>query len=534
MLGLEDRISSSIGKPLDSDRGFWQFGRISHSVIFSIFLVRKILVAGLTALTNEASAPSAFPAKWRWGLCWLMFASTALCYMDRQAMTLVGSEIKAEFGIRNEGFGWVLAAFSLSYALFQVPAGYLTDRGDVRWVYAWAVGWWSMAAAALAFSPTLGILMGLRAVLGMGEAFNWPCALRTTSIVLPPGDRSLGNGIFNSGAAVGAVLTPLIVPKLSEWYGWRTTFVIIASLGLVWVVGWWSMVRGDHGGRFEGRKLAKPPESGDLAGDRPRLSGRALIGFGAVVGLAALVALSSRWYGLRSIWWGIAGLMIGSLLVARILPSGDLKGPDWSEAVGEVVRLRRFWVMALVSISINVCWHFLINWLPTYLRDDRGMTRLASGMLSAVPFLAADLGGLGGGGLSRFLAGRGLGPTKARLRVMGGCSLLISAGASVGLVRRDWLALGLLATMALGTAAFMANYFAFCQDVSSRHTGFVVGILGGLGNLFVAGFLPFAGYVRDTTGSFGGVFLVTALLPIVGLVALLVGWGEDRPDPRSA
>ena len=457
-----------------------------------------------------------------------MFGSTVLCYMDRQAMTLVGSEIKEEFGVHNEGFGWVLAAFSLSYALFQIPAGYLTDRGDVRRVYAWAVTWWSLAAAALAFSPTLGIMMALRAALGMGEAFNWPCALRATSIVLPPRDRGLGNGIFNSGAAVGAVLTPLVVPKLSELYGWRPTFVIVASLGILWVIAWSVMVRGPHRGMFAGRPLAKIPGDDEIVRTSRRLARPAIVAFGGAAAASALVAASSFRYGLPAIWWAIATLMVGSLLVARAIPFRMLKGADWAESLGEIVRLRRFWILAAVSISINVCWHFLINWLPTYLKEDRGMTRLASGMISALPFLAADVGGLGGGMISRSLVGRGLSPTGARLRVMAICSILISAGTCVGLVRDDRLAIGLLALMALGTAAFMANYFAFCQDISTRHTGFVVGILGGLGNLFVAGFLPFAGLVKDTTGSFGSVFLVTGLLPLVGLGALLIGWGKDR------
>ncbi len=87
--------------------------------------------------------------------------------------------------------------------------------------------------------------------------------------------------------------------------------------------------------------------------------------------------------------------------------------------------------------------------------------------------------------------------------------------------------------MAFGTAAFMANYFAFCQDVSSRHTGFIVGVLGGLGNLFVAGFLPFAGYVKDAFGSFGPIFVLAGLLPFVGLGSLVVGWGRDPVENPS-
>ena len=467
-----------------------------------------------------------------------MFASTVLSYMDRQAMTLVGPSIKADFQIKNEGFGWVLAAFSLSYALFQVPAGYLADRCDVRRVYAWAVGWWSVAAAALAFSPTLGMLMIFRALLGVGESFNWPCALRATSAVLPPADRSLGNGIFNSGAAVGAVLTPLVVPKLSEWYGWRPTFVIVASLGFVWVISWLWMVRGPNRTLLAGRRVSTPLPDDELRGEFPGFSKVAQATFGAVLGLSILIGLSAIRFGLPAIWWAIACLMIGLLIAARALPFRLLKGMDWAETLGEVVRLRRFWVMVVVSISINVCWHFLINWLPTYLKEDRGMSFLASGMWSALPFLAADVGNLGGGAVSRFLAGRGLSPASARFRVMAVCSLLIGSGALVGRVDDNGVALMLLGLMALGTAGFMANYFAFCQDVSARHTGFVVGILGGLGNLFVAGFLPFAGSVKDVSGSFGPIFVLAGLLPFVGVGALLIGWGKGlttkEGDFRSA
>jgi len=146
------------------------------------------------------------PGLWAWGLCWLMFASTVLNYMDRQAIALVGPRIMAQFALDYLGFGWVLAAFQLSYAFFQWPAGYLVDRWNVRRTYAGAVLWWSFAGIATAFAPTLGLLMTFRALLGMGESFNWPCALRVTSRVLPPSDRSLGNGIFNSGAAIGAQL----------------------------------------------------------------------------------------------------------------------------------------------------------------------------------------------------------------------------------------------------------------------------------------------------------------------------------------
>src|SRR5262249_29854843 len=191
------------------------------------------LVSRAAPSVGDASIPAGRAAPWAWGICWLMFASTVLNYMDRQAIALVGPKIKDEFRIGNEDLGWVQAAFYLSYALCQLWAGYLADRWDVRRAYAGAVAWWSLAGVATAYSPTLGTLLACRALLGVGESFNWPCALRVTATVLPPADRSLGNGIFNSGAAVGAVLTPLVVPPLTVHYGWRAGLLLARGVRVV-------------------------------------------------------------------------------------------------------------------------------------------------------------------------------------------------------------------------------------------------------------------------------------------------------------
>ncbi|HEX8199877.1 MAG TPA: MFS transporter [Isosphaeraceae bacterium] len=552
-----------------------------------------------------------FRPGWAWGLCWLLFACTILNYMDRQAVAVVGERVANEFQIRFEELGWVIAAFQLSYALFQVPAGYLADRWNIRWTYAGAVVWWSLAAIGVASAPTLGLLMVFRALLGFGESFNWPCALRVTAQVLPPADRSLGNGIFNSGAAVGAVLTPLVVAPMTVWFGsWRVAFIVVGALGFVWVAMWLALTGGERKLLLATRSAQLGEPVGDWGGTEVRLPAVTKGAFGGLVALAVLggfwgffrvqdvvvaaetrdsnpapgilerwrvkvgdrirvgdelaeyraagalvpikataegiiarfavvpgdkvaagqgiLVLETRPYGLAAIWMAIAALMIGMLVVALLLPRRALAGSDWAESLGEVVRLRRFWVLVAVTISINVCWHFLVNWLPTYLKTDRGMLFVTGSLLSAIPFLAADVGNLGGGMLTQFLARRGMSPARARLLVLLGCVLLISCGAWVGKVQENSLTIVLLAVMALGTAAFMANYFAFCQEVSARHTGLIVGILGGLGNLFAAGFAPIAGRIKDTTGGFGPVFVIVGLLPLIGVGALVLGWGREE------
>jgi ACS family hexuronate transporter-like MFS transporter len=448
-----------------------------------------------------------------------MFASTVLNYMDRQAIALVGPQIKARFVLDNVGFGWVLAAFQLTYAFFQWPAGYLADRWDVRRTYAGAVLWWSVAGIATAFAPTLGILMIFRSLLGAGESFNWPCALRVTAGVLPPADRSLGNGIFNSGAAIGAVLTPLIVTPLASYLGWRSPFVVLGAGGLVWVAAWLALTRGP------GIAGATPAQ---VAGQNVGLSALGRRAFLAVVVLALLTALSGFFFGLSAVWWGIAVLMIGLLIAARLLPPEFLEGADWARSLGEVVRQRRFWVIAAVGITINVTWHFLVNWIAIFFQEERKLGLLVGGMVSSLPFLAADLGNLGGGALTRFLACRGMTTTAARKTLMAMCLVLVSCSVWVGFATSEALVITLLCLTAMGTAAYMVNYFAFAQDVLPRHTGLVIGYLGGLGNLFAAGFMPLAGWISEGERGFAPSFLIVGLLPLAGLAVLLRAWGDEE------
>jgi ACS family hexuronate transporter-like MFS transporter len=459
-----------------------------------------------------------------------MFASTVLNYLDRQAMSLVGKQIKAEFGIGNEEFGWVMSSFFLSYALWQVLAGYLVDRWNTRFAYAAAVTWWSLAGMATAFVPTLSAIKGCRALLGVGEAFNWPCALKVTATILPPSARSLGNGIFNSGAAVGAVVAPLVITRLTAAYGWRTAFLAVSSLGFLWVIAWLLVLGGKRALLFAGHVASKALPADEISGEHTSsgLSSLARTVFSGLLVASLLVAGSAYWFGPRAVWLGIALFMVGILVAASALPLSELKGADWAESLGEIVRLERFWALLVGFIAINICWHFLVNWLPTYLQDDRGMKYLASGLYAALPFLAADLGNLGGGGASWLLTFRKISPARARFMVMGLSLVLITCGVGVTRIPNDTLMIVVLCLMALGTASFMANGFAFCQEISTRHTGFIVGILGGLANLVVAGFLPFAGMVKDVTGGFGPVFVIAGLAPWVGLAAIAWGWRKTK------
>jgi ACS family hexuronate transporter-like MFS transporter len=220
--------------------------------------------------------------------------------------------------------------------------------------------------------------------------------------------------------------------------------------------------------------------------------------------------------------------MFGTLMLPVLLRLESLAAADWAKSLGEIVRLRRFWVAAAVGITTNITWHFLVNWTAFFFQENRGFGMLWGGLVSALPFVAADLGNLGGGVLVRWLARLGLSTTAARKWVMTASLPLISCAVWVGMIRSQVTVVLFLCVAALGTAAFMVNYFAFGQDVAPQHTGLVIGCLGGLGNLFAAGFMPVAGWVSEGPYGFTPNFIFVGLLPIAGLAALLLFWQQDN------
>ncbi len=187
----------------------------------------------------SAPPPARAPQAWKWWLAIVLFLATVLTYLDRQTMSLCAPMITKEFQLSNEQYGQLVAAFRWAYALLHIPAGYLADRVPIRLVYALAVGLWSLAGTAGAVVWGFRQLLITRAVLGVGEAFNWPCATRIVANVLPPSDRGLGSGIFNSGAAVGSLIAPLIItPKVLTLRGRtvrkaRGTTLALATLLIV-------------------------------------------------------------------------------------------------------------------------------------------------------------------------------------------------------------------------------------------------------------------------------------------------------------
>lgn len=196
--------------------------------------------------------------KYRWTICGLLFFATTVNYLDRQVLSLLQPRLEDEFGWSNTDYGNITAVFQFTYAVSMLFAGRFVDWLGTKWGYAWAIIIWSIGAMVHALAIPIGEQMSSilgwvgigavsvsvagfmfgRAVLAIGEAGNFPAAIKATAEYFPKKERSLATGIFNSGANVGAILAPLSVPWIAKNWGWEFTFVIIGAVGFLWLIFW--------------------------------------------------------------------------------------------------------------------------------------------------------------------------------------------------------------------------------------------------------------------------------------------------------
>jgi ACS family hexuronate transporter-like MFS transporter len=371
----------------------------------------------------------------RWLICVLLFLATVLNYLDRQVMALNAEHILQEFSLSKEHFGEVLAAFRYSYALAQFFGGWMVDALGPYRMYPAAVGLWSAAGLLTGLAPTFNLLRGCRFLLGIGEAFNWPCALHVTHRIFPRERRSLANGIFNSGTAAGAILAPLIVTGLTLNYGWRASFVFTGMLGGLWILAWFWIAR---------------PLRGEMA---PSSAG------------TAMLALARR---------------------------------------------KEFWLLAVSAIIINSVSYYLADWIPLYLKTERGFSFAGGNLISLFVYAGLDVGNLSIG----WLAGK-TGIRKSLLL----CCVLMSSAAGVGLVPNSYVAVGMMLLTALGVAGFLVIYLTLVQNLDSLRVGMAAGMLGGLGNLAYGVVSPYIGKLADAELSSLS-FVCIGVLPWLALSAI--------------
>jgi ACS family hexuronate transporter-like MFS transporter len=392
----------------------------------------------------------------------LLLLATMVNYMDRLTLNLTARRIKAELVLDNEQYGNIESAFSIAFAVGALGMGWLADRRNVRWVYPLALLGWSAAGFATGFAWSFASLLCVRFVLGLFESGNWPCALRTTQHILRPAERTLGNSILQSGAAVGAILIPLVVWILVAGPGtWPRPFLLVGAAGMLWVLLWLVSVR-----------------SADLA----CLDG------------------------------GSPSPVLG--------PPAD--GPHLS--LLSVLRDRRFWALVIVTIAINQTWHFFRSWLPLCLAEHYHYGDETVYPFTTAYYVATDLGSLAAGFGTLWLARRGVGVQGSRLVVYAACSVLTALSIVAALLPAGWLLLGVLLVIGFGALGLYPAYYSFSQDLTVRHQGKLTGMLSFSTWVATAIMQHYVGLWLKRSEGWAPAMALAGLMPLVGLLALFLLW----------
>jgi len=197
----------------------------------------------------------------RWLMIAFAFLATVINYLDRQTLSVAAPVLREQFHMSNVDYSRVVFAFMLAYTIMNGASGPLIDRLGTRLGYALTMAWWSLAAICHAFAQGAMSLGAFRFLLGMGEAGNWPAGVKVVAEWFPERERALASGLFNTGSAVGAVLAPPIVAAILLHFGWRTAFVAVGLVGLVWLLFWCPIYRTPSqakAAREEGRADSAP------------------------------------------------------------------------------------------------------------------------------------------------------------------------------------------------------------------------------------------------------------------------------------
>ncbi|CAD6531816.1 MFS transporter [Paraburkholderia metrosideri] len=403
-------------------------------------------------------------SRYRWVICGLLFFATVINYMDRQILGLLAPVLQHDVGWSQVQYGRIVMTFSAFYAVGLLCFGRLADWLGTRVSYAIAMFVWSIAAMLHA---TVGSVMGfaaVRALLGIGESGNFPAAIKATAEWFPSRERALATGIFNSGANIGAVFAPAIIPAIAVGYGWRAAFVVIGAAGLVWLVFWFAIYR--------------EPDSVTQDGD-----------------------LDDRAHQTR----------IGTAV--------DTKTP--APGFGTLIKTREAWAFIIGKFLTDPVWWFYLFWLPKWLNESRGMDMQHIGMPLVCIYALTTVGSIGGGWISSAMIRRGSSVNVARKTAMLICACCVLPIAFVSQVENLWAAVAIVGLAAAAHQGWSANLFTTASDLFPRRAvGAVVGLGGMAGSLGGVLFSEVIGQVLQRTGHYWVLFAIGALAYLVALAIM--------------
>lgn len=425
------------------------------------------------------------PSRTRFAIMLLLFVSVTINYLDRSNLSITAPAMRTALGLDTAQMGYVLSAFGWTYALCQIPGGWLVDRVAPRVLFAALIVCWSIATILLGFTASVAGLMAVRMLVGALEAPSYPINNRVVTTWFPERERATAIGFYTSGQFVGlAFLTPVLV-WIQTRFGWHMVFVATGVVGIVWGLVWYAVYR---------EPRAFP---GTNAGE---------------------IALIRRGGGLVDLDRTRAS--------ARTLSRADL---------AYVLSSRKLWGVYFGQFALTSTLWFFLTWFPTYLVQARGMSFVKAGFLASLPFLAAFVGVLCSGLLSDAMVRQGatLG-TARKVPIVTGL-LLSTAVVGANYVDAPSLIVAFLALAFFGNGLASITWSLVSTIAPERLLGLTGGVFNFVGNLSGITVPIVIGYLARDYGFSAGLAYI-ALLALLGAMSyvFVVGRVERLPDRTEA
>jgi MFS transporter, ACS family, hexuronate transporter len=415
-------------------------------------------VAGAPSPQPQSSSPPV--GYFRWIICTLLLLGVTKNYMDRQVLGVLKITLQHDFGWNEIDFGNLVFAFQAAYAAGMLLVGRLVDRVGVRLGYAVTMIFWSLASMAHALGRSLTSFMVARASLGFAESGVFPCSIKAVAEWFPNRERSFAIGVFNAGANVGAILTPLLVPWIAIHWGWRWAFLITGGIGFLWVVLWLLLYH-------------KPEEHRQVS--------RAELEY------------------IRS----------------------DPARPAAKMKCLSLASYRQTWAYVVGKFMIDPVWWFYLYWVPDFLQRKHGLALMQIGVPIMVIYVVSDIGSVAGGWFSSWLIKRGKSVNAARKTAMLICALCVLPIMFAYRVESLWGAVLIIGLAAGGHQGFSANLFAVPSDTfPAQAVGSVVGMggmAGAVGGMLIA---KIVGYTLQWTGSYMLPFFIAGSSYLIALACI--------------
>lgn len=397
---------------------------------------------------------------YRWMIVALLFAATVINYIDRQMLGVLKPLLQSDLGWSERDYANVVFWFQTAYAIGYIGFGRIVDLIGARLGYAVAFVIWTIAHIAHGGVHSVTQFAMARFGLGIGEAGNFPAGIKAVTEWFPAKERAFAIGLFNAGANIGAIVTPLVVPLLTIAYGWRAAFVITGLATSVWLVFWLVMYR------------------------RPREHKR--------VSATELAYIEQD-------------------------PDDPVTPIPWAR----IAATRETWAYALGKFCIDPIWWFFLFWLPGYLAERYELNILQFGPPLVAIYLLSDVGSVAGGWASSRMMKAGKSVNFARKATMLGCAFAVTPIFFAQSYDSLWVAVLVIGVATAAHQAFSANLYTLPSDLFPRSAvGSVIGIGGTAGAVGGMLFTLYTGEILERIGSYTPIFIVAGSAYFVALAII--------------